>query len=213
MRIGCVLVVAGLITACSGGGSDVSSNAVPPPTANNPPTISGSPATAVTQDQPYSFTPIASDPDGDTLTFTVTNQPLWAEFDPDTGSLTGTPTAAHIGTTLDVTITVSDSNATASLAPFDLEVREVPLGSATVAWDIPTTNADGSDLTDLAGFYVHYGQASQTYSDTVVINDDTATSAVINDLAAGSWFFVVTAFDQAGNESAPSTEVSKVVNP
>ncbi len=87
------------------------------------------------------------------------------------------------------------------------------MGSATVSWDIPTTNADGSNLTDLAGFYVHYGLASQSYSDVAVVNDDTATSALINDLEAGSWFFAVTAFDLAGNESAPSTEVSKVVNP
>ena len=215
MRIAIGILLISSITACSsgGGGSASSSSQAPPPTTNNPPTISGSPATAVTQDQPYLFTPVASDPDGDTLTYTLTNQPLWAEFDPDTGSLTGTPSDAHIGKTLDVTITVSDGNATASLAPFDLEVLEMPLGSATVSWDIPSTNADGSDLADLAGFYVHYGQAPQTYSEIVVINDDTATSAVINDLAAGSWFFIVTAFDQSGNESAPSTEVSKVVDP
>lgn len=215
MRTGYVLILMGLITACSSGGgaSDLASNDAEPPPANNPPTISGSPATTVTQDQAYSFTPVASDPDRDTLTFSISSQPAWADFDTGTGSLSGTPGAAHVGTTIDVTISVTDGTTSVSLMPFDLEVQIIQLGSATVSWDIPTTNADGSTLTDLDGFNVDYGRASQTYTRLKVVNDESLGFVLIEGLEPGTWFFAVTAFDLAGNKSSPSTEVSKVVNP
>lgn len=167
----------------------------------------------VTEGQPYSFTPTASDADGDSLTFSIEMRPSWANFDPATGSLTGTPGTTDIGTSPGVTISVSDGTDSASLAPFDLEVQQIPLGSATVSWDVPTTNADGSDLDDLAGFNIHYGLASGNYSDTEVINDNTATSVVITDLQPGTWYFAVSAFDDAGNRSALSAEANKVIGP
>lgn len=159
------------------------------------------------------FLPFASDADGDSLTFSIAGQPVWTSFDTATGALSGTPDASDIGTTSGVTITVYDGADSASLAPFDLQVLAIQLGTATVSWDIPTTNADGSNMTDLDGFYVHYGQVSGTYTRTEPVADETATSVVIVDLEPGTWFFVVTAYDLTGNESAPSLQVSKVVSP
>ena len=166
MRLACVLMAAALLAACGGGGSDpapvtATPAPTPPPTppANNAPTISGTPQAQVIAGETYSFTPSASDPDGDTLTFSIANAPAWASFDEDTGALAGTPAETHIGTTVDVTISVSDGTDSASLAPFDLEVQRIPVGSATVSWDIPTTNADGSALSDLAGFIVAVPEA------------------------------------------------------
>ncbi len=52
---------------------------VPNPT-NHPPTISGQPPTSVRVGSTYSFTPTASDPDGDNLTFSVSNRPAWLTF-------------------------------------------------------------------------------------------------------------------------------------
>src|SRR5690606_35966569 len=65
---------------------------------NRPPTISGSPARTVQATQSYSFTPSASDPDGDTLRFSIRNRPSWASFSTSTGRLSGTPSASHVGT-------------------------------------------------------------------------------------------------------------------
>jgi len=207
-------MIVSVVPAC-GGGAETESNANPNPAppANNPPTISGSPDSVVTQDQAYEFIPTASDPDGDTLSFSIVNSPSWASFDPITGKLSGTPLTAHIGVTSGIAISVSDGVASASLAPFELEVQAIRLGSASVTWDIPNTNADGSILTDLAGFRVHYGTATQDYSLVADINDPAADSAVIENLDAGTWFFAVTAVDRNDNESAFSTEVSKVVQP
>ena len=210
------MLVASLASACgsSGGGSDDSTpNDPPAPTTNNPPTISGTPALSVIRDQSYEFTPSASDPDGDPLTFSIVNQPEWASFDEDTGTLAGTPAETHIGTTAGVTITVSDGELSASLAAFDIEVVQLPLGSATVFWDIPTTNADGSPLNDLAGFEVHYGATSQSYTEIMPVDDSAASSAQIDELSPGLYFFAVLAVDTSGNKSALSVEVSKDIQP
>ena len=61
---------------------------------NSPPTISGTPSKSVTAGSAYSFTPTASDPNGNTLTFSISNKPAWASFNTSTGRLSGTPTDA-----------------------------------------------------------------------------------------------------------------------
>src|SRR6476661_6365871 len=49
-----------------------------PPTHNNAPTISGTPASSVDVAATYSFTPTAADADSDKLRFSVSNRPSWA---------------------------------------------------------------------------------------------------------------------------------------
>lgn len=90
--------------------------------ANNPPQISGTPATRVTAGQSYDFRPTASDPDGNTLSFAIVNKPAWASFSTTTGRLTGTPVATDVKTYSNVSITVSDGAAQATLAPFSIQV-------------------------------------------------------------------------------------------
>jgi len=90
--------------------------------ANRAPTISGTPRTSVTVGQAYTFRPTASDPDGNTLQYTITGKPSWLNFSATTGQLSGTPTAANVGSSR-MTITVSDGTLSASLAPFTLQVN------------------------------------------------------------------------------------------
>jgi len=90
--------------------------------ANAPPVISGTPATTVVAGAKYSFTPTASDADGDTLRFTITNKPSWASFNRGTGKLYGTPSSGNVGTTTGIVISVSDGLVSVSLPPFDLTV-------------------------------------------------------------------------------------------
>ena len=42
--------------------------------------------------------------------------------------------------------------------------------SARVAWDAPTTNADGSALNDLGGYRVRIGAATGAYSQTYIVS-------------------------------------------
>ncbi|MGF1759504.1 tandem-95 repeat protein [Photobacterium sagamiensis] len=92
---------------------------------NDNPTLSGVPATDVAQGESYSFTPEASDVDGDDLTFSVSNKPAWTEFDVSSGTLSGSPGNDDVGTTSNIVIKVSDGIETISLASFNLEVVNV----------------------------------------------------------------------------------------
>jgi hypothetical protein len=84
-------------------------------------------------------------------------------------------------------------------------------GTTTVTWDAPTTNTDGSALTDLAGFKVYYGTSSTALTSSSTVDDMTRRSASISSLAPGTWYFAVRAYNTAQQESANSNVASKVV--
>ncbi|CAM4240076.1 Ig-like domain-containing protein [Pseudoalteromonas byunsanensis] len=89
---------------------------------NDAPQITGVPATNIGRGSVYSFTPTVTDIDSGSFTFGITNKPDWAMFDTLTGTLAGTPTRNDVGITRNIEISVSDSEHTSSLAPFDIEV-------------------------------------------------------------------------------------------
>ena len=75
------------------------------------PSISGTPATSVTAAHYYAFQPAATDP-GKRLTFSIANKPSWAQFDPSSGRLYGTPLPqSNVGTFANIVIAVSDGTA------------------------------------------------------------------------------------------------------
>ncbi|MCF6258004.1 MAG: putative Ig domain-containing protein [Gammaproteobacteria bacterium] len=93
---------------------------------NQPPTITGTPATTVNEDSPYHFAPIAADADsGDSLTFAISNKPSWAGFDNQTGILSGTPSLDDAGDYGNIIISVSDGTASAQLSVFTISVIDV----------------------------------------------------------------------------------------
>ncbi|HSC13691.1 MAG TPA: putative Ig domain-containing protein, partial [Gammaproteobacteria bacterium] len=178
---------------------------------NRAPTISGTPPTAVMQGTAYTFTPTASDPDGDTLAFTVANAPSWATFDTATGRLSGTPGAGDVGTTTGIVISVSDGQLTTALTAFNLTVQAVATGSATLSWLPPTTNTDGTPLTNLTGYKIYWGTQQGTYPNSAALNDPGLTSYVVQNLVPGTYFFVATAVNGAGAESTFSNVASKTI--
>jgi len=91
--------------------------------ANRPPAISGQPDTTVQAGERYEFTPVASDLDNDPLTFSITGKPGWANFDGNTGRLSGTPQAGDAATYEGITITVSDGDLSSSIGPFAIAVK------------------------------------------------------------------------------------------
>lgn len=92
--------------------------------ANRAPTISGTPPDSVKVGDPYEFTPIASDLDGDSLSFEISNRPSWLDFDKSTGRLSGTPAAADEGLHASIRITVSDGLSTNRIGPFSITVAD-----------------------------------------------------------------------------------------
>ncbi|MEM6513977.1 MAG: putative Ig domain-containing protein [Pseudomonadota bacterium] len=121
------------LVACGGGGGGGGSttgggSSSTPVAANNAPTISGTPAESVNVGDAYSFTPTASDPDGDTLSFALSNAPIWLSINSSTGEVSGNPFQGDIGDASDIQVSVSDGQASASLTPFDITVMPEILG-------------------------------------------------------------------------------------
>jgi len=81
----------------------------------------------------------------------------------------------------------------------------------TLTWEAPTQNTDGSELTDLAGFKVYWGTSPGSYPNGVTLNNPGLLAYVVDMLAAGTWYFVVTALNSFGGESSPSDVASATI--
>jgi hypothetical protein len=179
--------------------------------------ISGTPATTDVAGTTYSFKPSTSG-GSTTKSFSIANKPAWASFSISSGSLSGTPTTAQVGTYSNVTITVTDGTTTATLSPFSVAVTApltaptVTTGSATLSWTAPTQNTDGSTMTDLAGYTVYYGTSPTTMTNKIVVNGTSATSYTVGSLSSGTYYFGLTAFNTSGVESSLSNIGSKTIN-
>jgi Putative Ig domain len=181
--------------------------------AGDPVKISGSPPASVVAGQIYSFTPTASDALGRRLVFTIANKPSWASFNSSSGQLSGTPSSAAVGTYSNIVISASDTWKTASLPAFAIAVTSPPLttGSATLNWSIPTTNTDGTPVTDLAGFTVYYGSSASSLNHSVRVPSATQTSYTLDNLAAGTWYFGIAAYTTVNTQSAMSSVKSTAI--
>jgi hypothetical protein len=267
---------------------------------NRAPTLTGLPPAAVEAGKPYSYTPTAADGDGDPLSFTITNRPAWAAFDPATGALTGTPALANVGIYSSVRVSVSDGKVITSTSLFSItvtappappltaptlsaavvvphptiatrfnvnltwtavagadayEVRRCvgatctqmfllasvttgltytnnnlpenftyrydvrgkrgpsevgpasnavtavtkvdtpppPPGQAVLQWTPPTKNTNGTTLTDLVGYRVHYGTSASALSRKLTLANAALTTYTVEDLTPGTWYFALQA--------------------
>ncbi|MGH8211473.1 MAG: putative Ig domain-containing protein [Steroidobacteraceae bacterium] len=200
----------------AGSGSPAGSSSPPPSggTTQSTPTISGQPATSVTAGQAYSFTPTATKPNGGKLTFAIGGPPAWASFNTSTGQISGTPSASAVGTYSNIVISVSDGTTTASLAPFAITVVQPAsvTGSATLSWTPPTTNTDGTAITNLAGYHIYYGTNSNAMTQVVNVANVGVTDYVLQSLTTGTWYFAVKAYTTSGEESQLSNVASKTIS-
>ena len=104
------------------------------------PKITGTPITSMTVGQSYSFTPKATDADGNKLTFSIANRPGWASFSSTTGQLWGTPFAEHAKVWSSIVISVSDGTTKVSLPAYSLTVKANANKSPTIS-GTPATKA------------------------------------------------------------------------
>ncbi len=183
----------------------------PVPVVNQPPTISGTPLTSVQSSAAYSFTPTASDPEGNALTFSVMGAPAWASLNPSTGRLSGTPGPNDVGSTEGIVITVSDGSGYASLPAFTLVVQPNTSGTALVSWLPPTQRTDGSALSNLVGYRLYYGSRADALTQTISLANGGLSSHMVEGLSSGTWYFAVVACDSGGQDSALSNIASKTI--
>jgi len=174
--------------------------------------ISGAPDRTARVNDTYSFTPQVTAQPSANLRFSISNRPSWASFNTATGVLSGVPGIANSGVHGGIVIGVSDGYTQASLPAFEIIVTDGSTRSVTLNWQAPTELVDGSPLTDLAGFRVHYGRVSADYEGVIEL-DAGLSSFVIEGLERGvTWYFSATAYRSNGMESAFAPEVAHFVN-
>jgi len=111
---------------------------------NQPPTISGSPPGSAMTGSAYSFTPSASDPDRNPLTYSIANKPVWASFSTSSGRLSGTPATSNVGNYANILIAVSDGRASTALPAFAINVQAPPNRAPTISGTPPTSVTAGT---------------------------------------------------------------------
>ena len=136
----------------------------------------------------------------------------WLTLTPVSGSNSGTVTAS-VNTsglaagTYNATITVTASGSTNSpqQIPVSLTLSVTAAGTVTLLWNASTES-------DLAGYKVYRGTGSGSYGAPLTTLPKTTTSYTATGLQNGTtYFFAITAYDSAGNESTFSNEVSKSI--
>jgi fibronectin type 3 domain-containing protein len=111
------------------------------------------------------------------------------------------PSRCHLPLTMVISATVFH------LIP--LTVRAVHAADMPFACDAPALNEDGTPLTNIAGYKLHYGPSSRRYEVAIDVGHHTAYR--LTGLADGQRYYVaVTVYDTEGNESAFSNEVSTI---
>ena len=196
-----IVLSLGLALSACGGSSDDKVVEIIEDIVNAAPTISSAAVTTIESGTAYSYSLVAADADGDTLTMSATGLPGWLTFDSTTGSLSGTPADSDAGDTA-ITLTVSDGTD---------EITQSFTVSVTVP--VPANNAaviTSSGITDAT--------VGEAYSYTLVTTDadnDTLTmSATIP--GALSWLTfdaatgILSGMPASGDVAA--TEITLTVN-
>lgn len=219
--MGCLLLASALLAGCNS--TTTSSTGAAAATASGSQTsaksmqISSGTSAAqntVMPGQSFTVTPqVSGAPAGATLTFSAENAPAWMTFNARTGVLSGSPTEADAGTYSNIVMSVSDGEASASALPFSVTVAEANSGSgnATLSWTPPTTNTNGSALTNLAGYHIYYGTSPEALNKVVTVSLG-VTSYVIEGLTPGVWYFAVNSYTTTGTQSALSSTASKTIS-
>ncbi len=88
---------------------------------NQPPTFSSTPEVSGNVDTPYSYRAVATDPDGDPLTYAIQTGPATMTIDPATGQVTWTPAASQLGDQ-PISLTVSDGHGGTATQSFAVQV-------------------------------------------------------------------------------------------
>jgi hypothetical protein len=158
--VGCL--VATLLVGCEEEKSD----------ANQPPIIQGTPPSSVTVNERYSFIPTATDANGDTLTFSITNPPSWSNFDTATGELSGVPGSSEVGDYNNIVISVSDGTDSAAIQAFTISVT----GSAG---SNNPPNISGSPITSI--------QVGESYRFTPTSTDNDGDKLTFSISNPASW--------------------------
>ncbi|TRX76530.1 Ig-like domain-containing protein [Pseudomonas mangiferae] len=202
-----------IVTASDGNGGSVDQTFTL--TVSNPPPGTANASFALTEDTPFSGALLASDPDGDALTFTATRLPLHGTLalNPD-GTFTYTPVANYNGPD-SFTYQVRDADgglATATVTLAIAPVNDAPVANddrATTLEDTPVTIDVLANDTDVDGDRLSVVAASAA-NGTVTLNPDGTLTYTPNANFNGTDVITYTLSDGAGLTASAQVIVTVV---
>ncbi|BDV43726.1 sulfurtransferase [Geotalea uraniireducens] len=171
---------------------------------NEPPTISSTPVMSATAGVAYTYHVVASDPNGDSLTFGLSAAPAGMEID-SLGNLAWTPTVSQAGSNT-VTIAVSDGALSASQT-FTVEVV-VPNRAPTITSSPVTVGVEGAayrypvEASDPDGDLLSYALTAAPAGMTINSSGVVSWSPTYSD--AGSYTVTAKVSDPAGFSATQS---------
>jgi hypothetical protein len=84
-------------------------------------------------------------------------------------------------------------------------------GTATLSWEPPRRNQDGSAIGNLAGYFIYYGRSATDLSVIIKIPDPYVTTYTVDKLSPGTYYFRIVAFTDNGIKGIASPTVSKTI--
>jgi len=149
--------------------------------------------------------------------WTASESATWLSVSPLTGGITN---SAQVGVTVNTAgLAAGTYSATVTVTVYKGGSVSIPVtltvASTTTTSPPATTSTSASlswspaDDSTVAGYKVYMGSSAGAYGPPITVGN--VTSYVLNNLAIGTYYFVVTAYTNTGTESLPSNEVSKSV--
>ncbi|MFH1228469.1 MAG: fibronectin type III domain-containing protein [Planctomycetota bacterium] len=168
LKIAIVIMFIAYITAlnyggCGGGGGSSGSSAT---VANRAPVLSPIGNQTIAEGATLTLTISGTDPDGDTLTYTISNPPLGASFDAATHTFSWTPAYNNAGTYTGIRFRVTDPTYLAAEETITITVTDVAAPNAPSGLAANAVSASQIDLTwtdnsaDETGFKIERAPAS-----------------------------------------------------
>ena len=85
------------------------------------------------------------------------------------------------------------------------------IGTATLSWEPPRRNRDGTAIVNLAGYFIYYGRSPTNLNVIIKIPDPYVTTYTVDRLTPGTYYFRIVAFTDDGVNGSSSPTVSKTI--
>jgi hypothetical protein len=125
----------------------------------------------------------------------------WDVSEPVEGSST---TNGLTATTTFILTCFNSSGAKTSAKATVTVVDSATAGTANLSWTAPTSNVNGTPITPLRGYTIHYGNSQGSMTQSLVVSGAATTGAEITGLGSGTWYFGVAADATDGTQSEMS---------
>ncbi|TGN40231.1 hypothetical protein E5Q11_08080 [Marinobacter confluentis] len=136
-----------------------------------------------------------------------------------TGTTDSDPTTDDSGTSTDEPAvdtndeTLADTDTGTGSGTDTTPESTIPANAALLSWTAPLTRENGESLamSEIAGFEVVYGTSAEALDQSLAIGDAYVDELLIDELAAGTWYFAIRTLDMDGRRSQLSNVVHKQI--